>query len=109
MLGFRSRFSSVVVKLFRTYHIIQSPIYFMILDRVSKRGKIEITIGSSPSSSKQIQLPRSDLVCSAEIDKSNWLGTDTYPDRFGVTMNNNSMSVQRLDYQGFDAYSKNQE
>lgn len=58
---------------------------------------VTVTIGNSGGKTKTVSTTPGGLVCPASVDKSNWLGGYTYPDRFEVSTSGNKVTVKRLD------------
>ena len=60
-------------------------------------GRVVVNIGRSSTNRKWVTAPRSDLDCPRRVSRRNWLGTDTFPDVFRITVYGYSVAVERLD------------
>lgn len=64
------------------------------------RGEtVEVVVGNSQRNTKTVTTNQS-VKCPSILNKSNWLGSDTYPDIFSVSTSGSSVSVTRLDHNG---------
>ena len=65
-------------------------------DAAPAPGYVVVTIGSSSANVKTADVPAG-YSCPSVVSKSNWVGTDTYPDTFEITQDGTSLSARRTD------------
>ena len=60
--------------------------------------RVDVNTGCTSSSSVTLSIDgMASFTCPSHVDKTNWLSTDTYGDRFSVTQDGDSVTVTRID------------
>ena len=67
------------------------------IEEVTKDQCMTMEVGGSQSSSKSVRLPSSNYVCPVMVDRSNWVGTQTYGDTFQTSQKGADLTVTRTD------------
>jgi len=69
-----------------------------------KGAEKRFTIGSQSKSCTKCVSGGTGYTCAKEINKSNWAGSDTYPDRFQVSYSGDKICVKRVDAKGLNCH-----
>merc|ERR1711907_478348 len=71
--------------------------WYILDSTVTSPMNTNIEWGSSGDNTKSIAVAYTDITCPDTVSIDNWIGTDTYGDTFGITVDGSTITAQRTD------------